>query len=206
MFLSERPPHIETRMTLYYINLHKAFGNDGTMDDFRADNVAAKIKTIRAMRPDLEKTPFAEWLATTIALRLFKQPEVTREDVLKTLEGVPFLYGNYMEGTKRPKGLRKQKNKACYKNALELAASNKTLKYVEGYANNLIVCEHAWCVDADGKVVDPTWRDPEKCQYLGVILDLDKVYEWTCRNKVYGIFPSLWNRKVTISEIIESLK
>jgi hypothetical protein len=58
----------------------------------------------------------------------------------------------------------------CHQNAASLAESSG-LTYVEGYAlvavPNLCALDHAWCVDADGRVVEPTWREPG-LTYFGV--------------------------------------
>lgn len=53
----------------------------------------------------------------------------------------------------------RQMAKECFRNAL-MMAQERSLDYVEGYAlGHGIPVHHAWCLDADGKVVDPTWRD-----------------------------------------------
>ena len=47
---------------------------------------------------------------------------------------------------------------ACYKNATLLAMENEALTYVEGKVATMgIPIDHAWCIDADGVVIDPTW-------------------------------------------------
>lgn len=65
--------------------------------------------------------------------------------------------------------------KACFATAARLADAHPgELYYVEGYAdpgiNGLAFpLEHAWCVDGQGRVVDPTWA-PVGVAYLGVPL------------------------------------
>lgn len=64
-------------------------------------------------------------------------------------------------------GLMEAKN--CYNNAFILAAANPELTYVEGYAySGILPIHHAWVVDAEGRVIDPTWIDPVNCTYFGV--------------------------------------
>ena len=46
--------------------------------------------------------------------------------------------------------------KQCFSNALTLAHDNPALTYVEGRCMGIIPFDHAWCVDRDGFVVDPT--------------------------------------------------
>jgi hypothetical protein len=55
----------------------------------------------------------------------------------------------------------------CFANAQRLALLHPQLTYVEGYAMSVIPLHHGWCVDAEGRVVDPTWSD-EPREYFGV--------------------------------------
>ena len=68
--------------------------------------------------------------------------------------------------------------KYCYDNAYRMAKKYK-LRYVEGVATGIIVAGHAWCLDAEGRVLDPTWHDrndnPEDRAYFGVVLPLQVV-------------------------------
>lgn len=65
----------------------------------------------------------------------------------------------------------------CYDNAYWLATRSKgELRYVEGLATRYITTDHAWCVTANGTVVDPTWAELEgdikPSAYLGVVIPL----------------------------------
>ena len=67
----------------------------------------------------------------------------------------------------------------CSLNALLLAcAYQNELHYVEGFALSAKIAAesphlHAWCVDNDGNVVDPTWRDKLMGQeYCGLVFKL----------------------------------
>ena len=65
--------------------------------------------------------------------------------------------------------------KACFHNAQMLAMNRPDLLYAEGFAHSIITTEHAWCVDIEGNVVDPTWPNPEAVEYLGVAFRSDFV-------------------------------
>lgn len=49
--------------------------------------------------------------------------------------------------------------KQCFRNAQKYAATHKRVRYVEGYALSIMPVEHAWCIDQDEDVIDPTWGD-----------------------------------------------
>ncbi len=65
----------------------------------------------------------------------------------------------------------------CYRAAARLAAAVDGLVYVEGFAvadiGEPLVCEHAWCSDAQGNVVDAAWWDEPGTAYLGIPFALD---------------------------------
>lgn len=51
--------------------------------------------------------------------------------------------------------------KECFRNAYRKAIDHPELTYVEGYATvNGLPVHHAWLLDPDGNVQDPTWREP----------------------------------------------
>ncbi|WP_285644465.1 hypothetical protein [Lentzea sp. NBRC 102530] len=57
----------------------------------------------------------------------------------------------------------------CYANATSYAAVH-SVTYVEGFAlvENGLVAAHAWCVDNDGLVHDPTWPMGAGLAYIGI--------------------------------------
>lgn len=82
--------------------------------------------------------------------------------------------------------------KECYRNALHIAMKQDLL-YVEGFAHRRgmpLVIQHAWCETSDGRVVDPTWRDPQEAEYFGVAFNWERVWELTSRLGYYGLYDS----------------
>lgn len=100
--------------------------------------------------------------------------------------------------------------KECFSNAARLALDHPyALTYAEGYAGREdlpIEFRHAWCVDRDGLVVDPTWRGvTERDEYLGVQIPLQMLLEIQTRTEQYGV---LWTGPLDVPnfEVIELLR
>ena len=73
-------------------------------------------------------------------------------------------YGREFTPASKPKDIQWGEDNDCYGNAFKLM--NDGLIYCEGYAvpnigNMVHETDHAWCVDANGNVIDNTWRKPE---------------------------------------------
>jgi len=78
-----------------------------------------------------------------------------------------------------PKNRRPMMLKECFNNAFHVAVCNKSrYRYCEGFAAGVIPVHHAWLIDAEGNVIDPTWASRD-CgvgdSYYGVELDLLEV-------------------------------
>ncbi|NTJ45372.1 hypothetical protein G6L28_22665 [Agrobacterium larrymoorei] len=59
-----------------------------------------------------------------------------------------------------------------------VAAGDTGIRYAEGYAMDAelpIPVQHAWLVDADNKVIDPTWRDTTDNLYFGIVFETNFV-------------------------------
>ena len=99
-----------------------------------------------------------------------------------------------------PKHIKKGRIKECYKNAYH-TATREGLEYVEGYAlsEGLIPVHHAWCVDADGVVIDPTWN-PVGVEYIGVVIPIRLVELVMLNTKVYGVMHDYQNRYPMLKE------
>jgi hypothetical protein len=70
----------------------------------------------------------------------------------------------------------------CFQNAYNLARRSRgNLSYVEGYAQgSILAVHHAWTIDKDGGIVDPTWYgrvDAAPSDYMGVTFPIELVRE-----------------------------
>ena len=107
----------------------------------------------------------------------------------------------YMQDAK----LKGAHNQQCFMNAYQYAERHD-LFYVEGYAmpNGLIPLSHAWCVDKEGVIHDPTWDHAD--DYFGVPFYLDTVQEILQETGYYGIFDNLYMlRGRTVEEVTKLL-
>lgn len=86
-----------------------------------------------------------------------------------------------------PPTIKRMTMKLCFFNAAKLAMKHKELTYVEGFGNCIIPVQHAWCVDAKGNVIDPTWEKPEEATYFGIPFKTDFLKKFLLRSKVYGL-------------------
>lgn len=103
--------------------------------------------------------------------------------------------GAAYEGSPQDHGFKKGTPKECFSNALHLALDNHML-YAEGFATHPklggIPIEHAWCVSADGEVVDNTWSYPDAV-YYGLVFSPVKAGRIVQKLGYYGISGSLFN-------------
>ena len=89
-----------------------------------------------------------------------------------------------------PRGEPKQ----CFMNATHLALNDPALTYVEGKVGLIIPIDHAWCIDADGMVVDPTLAPAvadgsfdRVSGYFGVPFRTEYLRKAIFRNNNYGL-------------------
>lgn len=103
------------------------------------------------------------------------------------------------------------KKKECYRNAYLHSAHNKDLIYCEGLAvskNLPLPLEHAWCLDNEGRVYDPTWDDSTECLYFGIAFrDKEWLNNLLINQECYGVLSSLWVHSAEKRvEIIKQIK
>ena len=115
---------------------------------------------------------------------------------------------DYAIGPETFKGPRGEVH-GCFKNATHLALENERLTYVEGtvYCYGVGI-DHAWCVDADGIVIDPTLEADRNGKmdritaYFGVPFRSDYLRKATIWNKIYGLLDG-WSARETAPKLYE---
>ncbi len=92
------------------------------------------------------------------------------------------------------------KMKECFKNATEIVISGygykHKLTYVEGFAVSgkmleiglVFPVQHAWAVDTDGNVYDPTFEQPEHGVYIGLPIPNELHQTMLIKTRHYGVF------------------
>lgn len=135
--------------------------------------------------------PVAEYLAT---LSRFHQEK--REGWrYSSYEELVLEQGQAWEPAPLPPSIEHGVPKECFSNALLLAVARPDLTYVEGWATSIIPVAHAWCVDYNGLVVDPTWVDSDlERAYYGVAFDTTTALTIVTETGYYGIFGNDWKR------------
>jgi hypothetical protein len=98
----------------------------------------------------------------------------------------------------------------CYKNATHLALEDDALTYVEGkVATCGIAIDHAWCVTADGMVIDPT-LEPARADdtfarvggYFGVPFRTDYLHKAILANGHYGLL-DIMSAPLTLPQLVD---
>lgn len=87
-------------------------------------------------------------------------------------------HGSFFVPKPLPPTIRPMPLQQCFTNSLRVALRTKAYHYVEGYALGLIPIHHAWLIDKDGNVADPTWASGNTTlgtAYFGVEFDVSAV-------------------------------
>jgi hypothetical protein len=102
---------------------------------------------------------------------------------------------------------RRAEPKACFQNATLLMLEQPDLTYVEGKVSVYgLPIDHAWCVDQNGLVIDPTLVGDSDLSrlggYFGIPFERDYVLKACKTNKVYGLLDGFYARK-TLPKLVE---
>jgi hypothetical protein len=85
------------------------------------------------------------------------------------------------EAQSLPAKYSKMTEKYCFDNVSKLVGRRTGLRYCEGYIARddfPIPIHHAWAIDWENRVIDPTLREPERYAYLGYPIALAKRKRW----------------------------
>ena len=98
-------------------------------------------------------------------------------------------HGKHYPARKTVENVPSSTPKECFKNALELAWSSIEYTYCEGFISvHGVPIQHAWCVNKNGLVVDPTIQTPKSdYEYFGVCFNTEFVTKSVLKRKRYGI-------------------
>lgn len=128
---------------------------------------------------------------------LKNRPDIKDQPFYKCIEHFVLENGQAYEWHPLPKKYSNKKKygtiKQCFANATALSFDFPELTYVEGYASTVIPTQHAWCVDSEGRVIDPTWRVEDREEkyyphgYFGVPISRKLLYATLARTERYGI-------------------
>lgn len=102
--------------------------------------------------------------------------------------------GKQQAGSPLPEWMPMGVPRQCFANAAQLALSCG-MTYVDGFAASHVLAgypiHHAWVLGPEGEVIDPTWKTPEKCTYIGVSFDDDVLREHLLAAGTYGILETV---------------
>jgi hypothetical protein len=111
----------------------------------------------------------------------------------RSFEELVWKEGENFEGSASPADIEQGPAKMCFHNTFRLVFRRLDLEYVEGFAvsgwaGGIIAVHHAWAVDESGKVVDPTWDEPELAVYRGIRFPREYVAKVALKSGVSGLF------------------
>ena len=104
--------------------------------------------------------------------------------------GFYLAFGQAFKPSCLPREINIGEAKQCYANAGKLALANPSLVYCEGFAvsKGLFPLHHAWCIDCNGNVIDPTWPRGSGQEFFGLALQSEFLHLYLARVGVWGIF------------------
>jgi len=85
--------------------------------------------------------------------------------------------GKVYEGRPLPAKYPKMAAKHCFYNAGQLVRRRRNLRYCEGFITHdglPLTIHHAWVIDDEDGVIDPTVEAPETWEYMGVAFSADE--------------------------------
>lgn len=132
--------------------------------------------------------------------------EIVKRGNFKKLGGYynmeEFVYRNGRLFKIKPHNIKRGPMKECYRNAALLSIQDPKYYYVEGYAMGIIPAMHAWCIDKDKNVIDPTW--PDGREYFGVVFKESYLFKHMEKYKRYGLIDN-WQNEWPLFKLNKSI-
>jgi len=141
---------------------------------------------------DLQNDPILNYLSNIAKMKkgFGKKSELKYVGI----EDLVLQHGIHCKPFTFPANYERGKLKECYNNALDLALAHPNLTYVEGYAMGVIPTPHAWCVDSQLNVYDPTWKADYGQRYFGIPFKTRFVLDTVMAKGTYGVLEN-WEQK-----------
>ncbi|VVB53357.1 Uncharacterised protein [uncultured archaeon] len=124
-------------------------------------------------------------------VKLYKTKSKPTDFVYYGLEDFVLQNGKSFVPKERPFSVSRLPLGKCFQNAFKVFMKHPEWSYVEGFAISTdamlpIPFQHAWLVDEQGNVIDPTWN-PVGTEYFGVAFDRQFVMKTAIDRKHFGI-------------------
>jgi hypothetical protein len=130
--------------------------------------------------------PVKEYLAGIVALG-----KMSGSETIGVPEAWILKLGSTGKSAELPAAVKRGTIGHCFENAAKLALADEDLTYVEGFAvpgeMGMFPLHHAWVVDEDDNVIDPTWSMPEHGSYFGVKFSMIELSAALLKNEHWGI-------------------
>lgn len=156
--------------------------------DNKRDAAAARTRSKEALSPEKQRANVKGITAflgiVSGAQERSHLPEgMTAPAKVMLTHGRQFIFDSLSYAGKRGKA------HGCYMNAGRIALDDSSKTYVEGYVSvHGVPIEHAWVVDADGKVQDPTITGPEGILgYFGLPIKTEYLRDTILKKGTWGV-------------------
>ncbi|MFF2521447.1 hypothetical protein [Streptomyces liangshanensis] len=117
-----------------------------------------------------------DWLEAHIALQSVLDHDGITGWKYRSVYELVAAHGRWFTPGVLPEQVRPLPERQCFANAAATEWEHPHLAYTEGFAvaaGSPVPTAHAWCTDADGHAIDPTWSELGGGAYLGIILPPD---------------------------------
>ncbi|MFJ4691725.1 hypothetical protein [Streptomyces sp. NPDC088766] len=146
-------------------------------DEGTPANTTAVHDLVGALAPGRPASPservLLDWLEAHIALQSLLDHDGVAGWKHRSAYELVAAHGRWFTPAALPAQVRPLPERQCFANAAATEREHPHLAYTEGFAvaaDSPVPTAHAWCTDADGHVIDPTWPEPGCSTYLGIVL------------------------------------